>query len=122
MRPGSSIWLSVAGPFAQFLPREPGWCGCPSSLRIASVSWSTYATSPQAASQLKHVVGTSVYLRSTFFGHAEASYSVQSSHLSIGGKDSSGVICQPSLSRPGAMGAEHSDEATARLASDASSL
>jgi hypothetical protein len=60
MRPGSWIWLRVAGPFAQFLPRDPGWCGLPSSLRIARVSLSTYATRPHAASQLKHVVGTSM--------------------------------------------------------------
>src|SRR5690348_6611487 len=91
MRSGSWIWLSVAGPLAQLRPREPGWYGFPSSLRISLVSLSTYATSPQAASQLKHVVGTSVYRRCTFFGQALASYSAQSSHWSSGGKDSSGV-------------------------------
>src|SRR3954471_4903336 len=50
-----------------------------------------YATSPHAASQLKHVVGTSMYRFSTFLGHAVDSYSAQSSHSAMGGKDSRGV-------------------------------
>src|SRR3954469_11041349 len=91
IRSGSSIWFSVAGPFAQFRPREPGWYGLPSSLRIFFVSLSMYATSPHAASQLKHVVGTSMYRFSTFLGHAVDSYSTQSSHSATGGKFSSGV-------------------------------
>ncbi len=35
MRSGSWIWLSVAGPLAQFRPREPGCSGLPSNLRIS---------------------------------------------------------------------------------------
>jgi hypothetical protein len=59
MRSGSWIWLSVAGPLAQLRPRLPGWCGLPSNFATRPVSLSTYATSPQAASQLKQVVATS---------------------------------------------------------------
>jgi len=58
-RKGSVTRLSVAGPLAQFLPREPGCSGFPSNFRTSSVSRSTYASSPQADSQLKQVVGTS---------------------------------------------------------------
>jgi hypothetical protein len=60
MRFGSVSWLSVAGPFAQFLPREPGCSGLPSSFLTSSVSRSTYASRPQPDSQLKQVVGTSM--------------------------------------------------------------
>ena len=48
----------VAGPFAQFLPREPGCCGFPSNLTTSCVSLLIKAVKPQADSQLKHVVGT----------------------------------------------------------------
>src|SRR5713101_4579559 len=57
MRSGSSIWLSVAGPFAQLRPRLPGWAGLPSNFWIWSVCLSTYARRPHAASQLKQIVG-----------------------------------------------------------------
>ena len=60
IRSGSSIWLIVAGPLAQLRPREPGWAGLPSTLRIDRSDLSTYASSPQADSQLKQVVGTSM--------------------------------------------------------------
>ena len=60
IRSGSVSCVTVAGPLAQFLPREPGCSGFPSNLRTSSVSRSTYASSPQADSQLKHVVGTSM--------------------------------------------------------------
>ena len=59
MRSGSCTWFSVAGPFAQLRPREPGWWGLPSSLAMHWACLSTYATSPHAASQLKQIVGTS---------------------------------------------------------------
>jgi hypothetical protein len=49
------------------------------------VAGSTYARSPHAASQLKQIVGMSDRRRSTFFGHAFASYSTQSSQRSGGG-------------------------------------
>ncbi len=58
MRSGSLTWLIVAGPLAQSRPRLAGWRGLPSNLRIVCVSLSTKATSPQADSQLKQVVGT----------------------------------------------------------------
>jgi len=45
---------------AQLRPRLAGWNGLPSSLRIWRVSLSTYASSPQADSQLKQIVGTIV--------------------------------------------------------------
>ena len=54
---GSVIWLMVAGPLAQFLPRLPGWYGFPSNLRTWFVSLSIKAVKPQALSQLKQVVG-----------------------------------------------------------------
>src|ERR1043165_3072234 len=92
MRSGSWIWLRVAGPLAQLRPREPGWWGLPSSLRMVLVSLSTYATSPHAASQLKQVVGTSMYRFSTLLGQAVDSYSTQSSHSATGGKFSRGVV------------------------------
>src|SRR5262245_21832516 len=92
MRPGSLTWFSVAGPFAQFRPREPGWYGLPSSFRTLFVPFSTYATRPQAASQLKQLVGTSRYRFSTLRGHALESYSTQSSHFSGGGNESSSVV------------------------------
>ena len=60
MRSGSVSWVTVAGPFAQFRPRDPGCSGFPSNLRTSSVSRSTYASSPHADSQLKQVVGTSM--------------------------------------------------------------
>ena len=41
MRSGSVTWLSVAGPLAQFLPREPGCSGLPSNFFTWSVSRST---------------------------------------------------------------------------------
>ena len=41
IRSGSVICDSVAGPFAQFRPREPGWYGLPSTLRI---EWSALST------------------------------------------------------------------------------
>src|SRR5262245_6476543 len=58
-----------------------------------------YATSPHAASQLKQVVGTSMYRFSTFFGHDADSYSTQSSHSAMGGKDSRGVTFMAGGSR-----------------------
>ena len=73
MRSGSLIWLSVAGPLAQFRPRLPGCTGLPSNLLISSVVLSTYARSPHAASQLKQVVGIRAKRRLTFFGQAAAS-------------------------------------------------
>ena len=59
MRPGSWIWLIVAGPLAQFRPLDPGWYGFPSSFWMRPSRLSMYATSPHAASQLKQMVGTS---------------------------------------------------------------
>jgi len=53
------IWLIVAGPFAHVRPREPGCTGLPSNFVMRCVSLSTYATRPQADSQLKQIVGTS---------------------------------------------------------------
>ena len=41
MRSGSVTWLSVAGPFAQLRPREPGCSGFPSNLRTWPVPRST---------------------------------------------------------------------------------
>ena len=83
IRSVSFIWLIVAGPLAQFLPRLPGWLGLPSNRETSPVSLSTYANKPQADSQLKHVVGTSEKFRSTCLGHAWASSSVWLSHSSI---------------------------------------
>ena len=40
-RSGSVTWLIVAGPLAQFRPREPGCSGLPSNLRTCPVSRST---------------------------------------------------------------------------------
>jgi hypothetical protein len=59
MRSGSCTWFSVAGPLAQLRPRLPGCIGLPSNFWIFSVVWSTYASSPHAASQLKQMVGMS---------------------------------------------------------------
>ena len=59
MRSVSLTWLIVAGPFAQVRPREPGCTGLPSNFVIELVALSTYATSPQADSQLKQIVGMS---------------------------------------------------------------
>jgi hypothetical protein len=60
MRSGSWIWLIVAGPLAQLRPREAGCSGLPSNLRTRNVSLSIQASRPQAASQLKQIVGTSM--------------------------------------------------------------
>ena len=76
----------VAGPLAQLRPLDPGCSGFPSNFRTWSVSRSTYARSPHADSQLKQVVGTSMYLFSTRFGHAFESSSTQSFQRSFGGK------------------------------------
>jgi hypothetical protein len=59
MRSGSSTWLSVAGPFAQLRPREPGCAGLPSNFFTDRSSWSTYASRPHEDSQLKQIVGIS---------------------------------------------------------------
>jgi hypothetical protein len=75
----------TAGPLAQLRPREPGDSGLPSNLRTCNVSLSTYASSPQADSQLKQVVGTSMNRFSTRRGHDFESSSTQSSHRSLGG-------------------------------------
>ena len=45
-----------------------GWVGLPSNFLIPSVLRSTYARRPHPLSQLKQVVGTSVYCRATLFG------------------------------------------------------
>src|SRR5699024_4514943 len=86
IRSGSFSWLIVAGPLAQLRPRDPGWAGLPSSFLTDRSNLSTYASSPHADSQLKQVVGISMYSCGTFFGCAFASYSTWWSHDSTGGK------------------------------------
>ena len=58
IRSGSFTWLIVAGPFAHVRPRLPGWTGFPSNLAMRPSSLPTKASRPQAASQLKQIVGT----------------------------------------------------------------
>ena len=41
IRSGSVSWVTVAGPFAQLRPRDPGCSGLPSNLRTSRVSRST---------------------------------------------------------------------------------
>jgi hypothetical protein len=57
MRWVSFTWLIVAGPLAQVRPRLPGCTGLPSNFSTSPVFLSTKASSPQADSQLKQMVG-----------------------------------------------------------------